>query len=77
MQTQYISVTFKDFGIWQKIFKTVYKCMRLVQITAWFYFLPFIALLGSYLVPFLITRGSLTLFDTPNYASCLAALNAQ
>jgi len=34
------------------LLRLIYKTLRVVQISLWFYFLPFIALLGSYLVPY-------------------------
>jgi hypothetical protein len=34
------------------IMRLIYKFFRVIQISVWFYFLPFMALLGSYIVPF-------------------------
>lgn len=33
-------------------FRCIYKTFRLIQCSVWFYFLPFIALMGSYMVPY-------------------------
>lgn len=38
------------------IMRIIYKTMRVIQITIWFYFLPFIALLGSYLIPYYLEQ---------------------
>lgn len=34
------------------LMRGVYKMLRLFQISVWFYFMPFLALLGSYIVPY-------------------------
>lgn len=39
------------------ILRMIYKILRVFQISVWFYFLPIIALLGSYIVPFLIQHS--------------------
>lgn len=36
----------------------IYKLFRILQITVWFYFLPFVVLLGSYFVPYLYQSNS-------------------
>jgi hypothetical protein len=51
---KYIGVTYTYDGISRRILRFVYAAIRTLQISAWFYFLPFIALLGSYIVPFVI-----------------------
>ena len=45
-------VTFAERTTYQKIMRCMYKVLRIFYMSVWFYFLPFIALLGSYLVPF-------------------------
>lgn len=47
-----ICVKFGDLTLGRKILKLVYKAFRVVYISIWFYFLPFLALLGSYFVPY-------------------------
>lgn len=45
-------VNFLEMGIKGVFMRASYKIMRVLQITVWFYFLPFLALLGSYMVPY-------------------------
>ena len=46
----------RSFG--QKLLRMIYKLFRVLQITVWFYFLPFVVLLGSYFVPYLYQSNS-------------------
>lgn len=46
-----MKVSYLELG-WIGVFlRAIYKVMRVVQVTLWFYFLPFLVLLGSYFVP--------------------------
>lgn len=45
-------VSFLERGPLMVLMRAVYKLMRVAHVSVWFYFLPFIALLGSYMVPF-------------------------
>lgn len=44
---------YKEMGCAGILMRMIYKLLRLIQVTVWFYFLPFLALLGSYFVPYL------------------------
>jgi hypothetical protein len=43
----------EEIGWTGTILRVIYKAMRVIQVAVWFYFLPFLALLGSYFVPYL------------------------
>jgi hypothetical protein len=43
---------FEEMGWAGFVLRAIYKIMRVFQVAVWFYFLPFLALLGSYLVPY-------------------------
>jgi hypothetical protein len=51
MMPKYIGVNYIVYGFTRRLLRCVYKIFRVLQISVWFYFLPFIALLGSYFVP--------------------------
>ena len=51
---QYIGVVYTPE---RYFFRIVYKSFRLLQCAVWFYFLPFIALIGSYLMPYYIKKS--------------------
>lgn len=50
---QYIGV---EYDPERFVFRCIYKCFRLLQCSVWFYFMPFIALMGSYLVPYYLKK---------------------
>jgi hypothetical protein len=52
-KVQDICVVFSELGPVRKLLKLVYKGFRVLYISVWFYFLPFLALLGSYVVPYI------------------------
>ena len=54
-QFRYIGVKYEGA---EKVLRFVYKVFRILQTTVWFYFLPFVALLGSYLVPYIIRENA-------------------
>ena len=43
---------FEEMGWAGFVLRAIYKIMRVFQVSVWFYFLPFLALLGSYFVPY-------------------------
>lgn len=45
-------VSFLELGLTGVFMRAIFKVMRVIQISVWFYFLPFLALLGSYMVPY-------------------------
>ena len=56
----YMKQSFMARGPIRMALRGIYKVFRVFQITIWFYFLPFLALLGSFLVPFYINRNSVS-----------------
>lgn len=50
---QYIGVVYDPE---RYVFRCIYKFFRLLQCSVWFYFMPFIALMGSYLVPYYLKK---------------------
>ena len=42
---------FTDLTCFWKIFRVIYKFFKVIQISVWFYSIPFLFILGSYLVP--------------------------
>lgn len=53
-QYTHIGVSLMDLTNPQKFGRVIYKVMRVVTTCVWFYFLPFLAILGSYYLPYLI-----------------------
>lgn len=49
-----IFLSFTDRTLDNKFFRIIYKIYRIFYVSVWFYFLPFIALLGSYYLPYLM-----------------------
>ena len=49
-----IFLSFTDRTLDNKFFRIIYKMYRIFYVSVWFYFLPFIALLGSYYLPYLM-----------------------
>lgn len=47
-----MKVNFSDRTTAQKVMRVIYRFFRILQISVWFYFLPFVALLSSYLLPY-------------------------
>jgi hypothetical protein len=45
-------VDYKDLPLGMLLLKCIYKVFRVIYTSVWFYFLPFLALLGSYIVPY-------------------------
>ena len=45
-------IDFMDRTYFHMLLRGVYKILRIIQITVWFYFMPFLALIGSYIVPY-------------------------
>ena len=37
-----------------KFLYIVYKILRVIEVAVWFYFVPFIALIGSYGIPYML-----------------------
>ena len=52
-----ISISFSERTAFHKLLRVIYKVARVFQITVWFYFLPFIVVLGSYFVPYYFQRA--------------------
>ena len=44
-------VEFKDRTWDNKILYIVYKMLRIVLVSVWFYFVPFVAMFASYVIP--------------------------
>ena len=42
---------FSDLSCFWKVCRLIYKFFKVIQITVWFYSIPFLFILGSYLVP--------------------------
>jgi hypothetical protein len=57
-KNDYFGVSFVGRGPARMLLRVVYKLYRVTLISVWYYFLPFVAMLGSYLVPFMIQRNS-------------------
>ena len=53
-KNDYFGVSFVGRGPARMLLRVVYKLYRVTLISVWYYFLPFVAMLGSYLVPFMI-----------------------
>ena len=51
-QQMYIWISFLDRTFLHKLMRLVYKLFRAFYVSVWFYFLPFLTLLGSYFVPY-------------------------
>ena len=49
---QYIYAGFGERGIVNMAALSVYRLIRVIFVSVWFYFIPFIVLFGSYYVPF-------------------------
>ena len=50
----YIYVSFwRDRPLINKLLWLVYRVLRMVYVSLWFYFVPFIVIIGSYVVPLL------------------------
>jgi len=43
---------FSDLSCFWKVCRLIYKFFKVIQITVWFYSIPFLFILGSYLIPF-------------------------
>jgi hypothetical protein len=50
----YIDFWSRTFG--QKLMRIIYLIFRSLYVSVWFYFLPFLTLLGSYFVPYLMSQ---------------------
>jgi len=48
----YMKIDFWDRTYFHMLLRVIYKILRVLQISVWFYFVPFLALLGSYIVPY-------------------------
>ena len=51
-ELKFLKISFFDRTYFHMLLRVFYKMLRVIQITVWFYFMPFLALLGSYIVPF-------------------------
>ena len=51
-----ICVDLWQLPIGMMMLKSIYKALRILYLSVWFYFLPFLALLGSYIVPYYYQR---------------------
>lgn len=59
-KNDYFGITFVSRGPVRMALRLIYKVFRVLLISLWFYFMPFVAMLGSYLVPYFIrTRQQL------------------
>ena len=47
-----ICVDLRQLPLGMMLLKCLYKVFRVIYVSVWFYFLPFLALLGSYIVPY-------------------------
>lgn len=54
-----MKINYKDRTTGQKVMRGIYKFFRILQISVWFYFLPFVALLSSYLFPYYYSVGNI------------------
>ena len=59
---KYIYVNFKDRICSNKVLYLLYKCFRILYITLWFYFLPFVVITLSFVIP-LLSGNSKKIFD--------------
>lgn len=57
---QYIYAGFFERGLVNAAAMCVYRVMRVVYVSVWFYFLPFIILFGSYYVPYYLQQANAT-----------------
>ena len=51
---QSILVQFNKMSYSVQFLRCLYKIIRIIQMSVWYYFLPFLALLGSYWVPYVL-----------------------
>lgn len=49
-----IHIPFSERSLCNKLLRLVYLVIRAIYVSVWFYFLPFIALIGSYVVPYVL-----------------------
>jgi len=50
----YIWISFMERPFLHKLMRLAYKVFRAFYVSVWFYFLPFLTLLGSYIVPYIV-----------------------
>ena len=55
----YIYVSFSQRSLTNKLLWLVYKAFRVLYVSVWFYFLPFIVIMGSYAIPLYMTKQPL------------------
>lgn len=53
-KSEYIYIAFKTRTFLNKLARMMYLALRLMYVSIWFYFLPFLTLLGSYFVPYFL-----------------------
>lgn len=63
--SEYIYISFWDRPFWNKVLWLIYKIYRGLYVSCWFYFLPFLSVLGSYAIPLLLHKNHL--FDHFEY----------
>ena len=52
----YIHISFWQRSFANKLLWLVYKAFRVFYVSVWFYFLPFVVIMGSYLIPLYMTK---------------------
>ena len=57
---KYIKISFLDSTWGNMICFIVYKIMKTIYISVWFYFAPFAVILLSYEIPYLLSQGTNT-----------------
>ena len=55
----YIYISFWDRSFLNKILWCIYKVYRILYVSIWFYFLPFVVIIGSYAVPLIMNKTPL------------------
>ena len=51
---QYIRINFSDRKWYDKLLYLVYRLLRTLYVSFWFYFMPFLVIIASYVVPIII-----------------------
>jgi hypothetical protein len=50
----YIKISFKDRSFVNKVLMYIYRVYRSIYVSLWFYFFPFLCLLGSFYIPYFV-----------------------
>lgn len=47
----HIKVLFSERSCLNKVLFSIYRCFRFLFVSVWFYFIPFVAMFASYIIP--------------------------